>query len=302
MKINRLELAKTISDFMFLWIENPEKKAKQLFNLKHRLDNRWHWFEKYIQYYFKNCLNYKVELNWRTNQQDNWIDLKWIKLKNWKKEYLIVQCKKYSIKDITLDDVASFFWKIARNYIKYQNQTEVYYITTTKFTKKAKDFLIDQGIDTIDFEKISELQESYSLDTFKKELLSKEWEKEVSKCFNQEQKTLNLNDNIINTINATNNEVFQLLRQIRRDIKDLKQLELWDIATNNTLLLLAKRRPHNLIALKEITNTFSTRERNKLDKYWEIFIERLKYLQEKELEIKTIKKDPYLKEILKFKY
>jgi hypothetical protein len=40
MKINKLELTKTISDFMFLGIENPEEKAKKLFELKHTLDKR----------------------------------------------------------------------------------------------------------------------------------------------------------------------------------------------------------------------------------------------------------------------
>jgi hypothetical protein len=34
MKTNKLCLTKTISDFMFLWLENPEEKAKKIFIMK----------------------------------------------------------------------------------------------------------------------------------------------------------------------------------------------------------------------------------------------------------------------------
>jgi hypothetical protein len=37
MKINKLDLAKIISDFMFLGEENPEEKAKVVFKVKHKL-------------------------------------------------------------------------------------------------------------------------------------------------------------------------------------------------------------------------------------------------------------------------
>jgi len=52
-----------------------------------------------------------------------------------------VQCKKYNIKDITYDDVASFYGKISDIYLRNKENTKVYYITTSKFTQKAKDFL-----------------------------------------------------------------------------------------------------------------------------------------------------------------
>jgi len=50
MYINKLELAKIISDFMFLNQENSEEKAKEFFVLKNSLTP--HGFEKYMQYYF----------------------------------------------------------------------------------------------------------------------------------------------------------------------------------------------------------------------------------------------------------
>jgi len=92
-------------------------------------------------------------------------------------------------------------------------------------------------------------------------------------------------------------KVFQLLKQVRRDFSNMKQLQLWNIARNDTLQELARKRPHNLMALKKITSSFSTRERNKLDKYWDIFIERLKYLHREELKVEDIKKDNFLNKI-----
>ena len=295
MQINKIDLAKTISDFLYLNIENPEEKAKKLFKLKHSLDNKWHWFEKYIQYYFEKFHKYKTVLNWKTNQQDNWIDIKWIKKDNWKEKYLIVQCKNYKIKDITYNDVAHFYWKIVDYKNKYN--TEIYYITTTKFTKKAEDFLKEKWINSVNFEWISKLQDLYPLKKFKQDLFKKEWGKEVSKSFSKEQLRFDLDDDIINTIEASDNEVFQLLRQVRRDFSNAKQLELGRIARNDTLQLLARKRPHNLQALKEITKELSTREKNKLDKYWYIFTQRLKYLHKEEFKKEILKNDNFFKKL-----
>ncbi len=44
MKVNKLDLAKIISDFMFLWFDDPEEKAKVVFKVKHQLTP--HWFKK----------------------------------------------------------------------------------------------------------------------------------------------------------------------------------------------------------------------------------------------------------------
>lgn len=87
---------------------------------------------------------------------------------------------------------------------------------------------------------------------------------------------LELNNQIYDTIWVTDKDVFQLLKQVRRDCYYNKQLRLWDIARNDTIELLARKRPNNLQALKETISHLSTREKNKLMKYWNIFIERLK--------------------------
>jgi len=276
MKINKLDLAKTISDFMFLWIENPEEEAIKVYKLKHTLTA--HGFEKYIQYYFEKYKHYKVKLNWKTHAFDEWIDLKGIKLKNWERHFLIVQCKKYSLKDITEDHIAHFYWKIIDKCSKFKDKTKIYYITTSKFTQKAHEFAKNKWINDVNFYGIYKLQKLFPLEQFKSELLIKEWTKEVWQSFEKQQLIMNLHTDIMNTIDATDKDVFQLLKQIRRDYSHYKQLRLWDIARNDTLELLAKKRPHNFEVLKQITNHLSTREKNKINKHWNIFIKRLQYI------------------------
>jgi len=280
MKINKLDLAKIISDFMFLWEENPEDKAKVVFKVKHKLTP--HWFEKYMQYYFEKIKWYKVKLNWRTNQFDWWIDLRGIKKVKWVKSYLVVQCKKYSIKDITEDDISSYQWKTLHKYAKYSDNTESYYITTSKFTDKAYKFAKEVWLNAIDFNHIYKLQNTYSIETFENDLKIEEWSKEYSKSFNQDQMLIELNNQVYDTIWVTDKDVFQLLKQVRRDYSNHTQLRLWDIAKNDTLELLSRVRPHNLKALKETISDLTKREQNKLMKYWDVFDERLKYIDNNE--------------------
>jgi hypothetical protein len=288
MKINKLDLAKVISDFMFLWIEEPEEKAKVVFKVKHKLTA--HWFEKYMQYYFQKIRWYQVKLNWRTNEFDWWIDLKWIKEDKWVKKYLVVQCKKYSIKDITEDDVWSYRGKTSYKYAEYKENTESYYITTSKFTDKAEKFAKEVWLKAIDFYHIYKLQNIYSVETFEIDLKREEWGKEYSKSFNLDQMIIELNNQVYDTIGVTDKDVFQLLKQVRRDyLKQVRrdysnhsQLGLWDIARNDTLELLARERPHNLQTLKETISELSTREKNKIMKHWNVFVERLKYIDNNE--------------------
>jgi len=258
MKINKLDLAKIISDFMFLGEENPEDKAKVIFKVKHKLTA--HWFEKYMQYYFEKIKWYKVKLNWRTNQFDWWIDLKGIKKVNWVKKYLVVQCKKYSIKDITEDDISSYQWKTLYKYAKYKENTESYYITTSKFTDKAYNFAKEVWLNAIDFNHIYKLQDIYPIETFKNDIKKEEWSKEYSKSFTQDQMLIELYNQVYGTIWVADKDVFQLLKQVRRDYSNHNQLRLWDIARNDTLELLARKRPHNLQALKETISDLSKRE------------------------------------------
>ncbi len=107
---------------------------------------------------------------------------------------------------------------------------------------------------------------------------------------------------MLNEIEATDKEVFQLLKQVRRDFSYLEQLSLWAIARNDTLELLARKRPHNLNALKNVIKDFPNREKNKLDKYWEIFVDRLKYLHKEELIIENnqkIQRESFFKRLFK---
>jgi hypothetical protein len=261
---------------MFLNEENPEEKAKVVFKVKHKLTA--HWFEKYMQYYFEKIKKYKVILNWRTNEFDWGIDLKWIKEEKWVKKYLVVQCKKYSIRDITEENVRSFQWWTIHKYAQYKENTETYYITTSKFTDRAEKFANEVWIKAIDFSHIYKLQKVYSIEKFEEDLKNQEWIKEYNKSFEEDQMILELNNQVYETIWVTDREVFQLLKQVRRDYSHHKQLRLWDIARNDTLELLARERPHNLQALKYSISHLSKREQNKLMKHWTIFVERLKYI------------------------
>jgi hypothetical protein len=248
--------------------------------VKHKLTP--HGFEKYMQYYFEKIKWYQVKLNWGTYQMDGWIDLKWIKEENWIQKYLVVQCKKYSIRDISEDDVSSYHGKTLHKYAKYHENTESYYITTSKFTDKASKFASEVWLKAIDFSHIYKLQKTYSIDQFESDLKDTEWMKEFNKSFNEDQMILWLDEKIYDTIWVTDREVFQLLKQIRRDYSNDKQLRLWDIARNDTLELLARVRPHNIQSLKEAIADLSTREKNKIMKHWNIFVERLKYIDNDE--------------------
>lgn len=293
MKINKLDLAKVISDFMFLNEENPEEKAKVVFKVKHKLTA--HWFEKYMQYYFEKIKGYKVTLNWGTNEFDWGIDLKWIKQENWINKYLVVQCKKYSIKDITEENIRSFQWGTIHKYAQYKENTETYYITTSKFTDRAEKFAKEVWIKAIDFSHIYKLQKVYSVEKFEEDLKKEEWIKEYNKSFEEDQMILELDNQVYETIWVTNNEVFQLLKQVRRDYSHHKQLRLWDIARNDTLELLARERPHNLQALKDSISHLSKREQNKLMRHWNIFVERLKYINNEDWYQEEIEKSFFSK-------
>lgn len=276
-KISTLDLAKTLSDFLFLWVENPEERARKVFELKHSLTP--HGFEKYIEYFLKNIKGYKVTLNWDTYDFDNWIDLKWVKYENWKKSFVLIQCKKYSVKDITEDDIACFYWKIIDNIRELRDIIDVYFITTTKFTHKANKFGNTRWIKLMNCNNIYRLQEIYSLEMFKNDVL-KESKGEYKRCLIESEKILDLYDNYFNIIEPTKNELFIFLKQIRKDYWDKNQLRLWDIATNNTLEILAIERPHDLEELKKAAlNLGNYYEKMKVMKYGKIFVDRLKYFK-----------------------
>lgn len=277
MKLNSLEFAKTLSDFLFLEIDNPEEKARKLFTLKHSLSP--HWFEKYIEYYFnKQKKWYTVKLNWKTYECDSWIDLKWVKYENFKNTIVVIQCKKYWIKDISEDQIAHFYGKVIDKVINAWYEYELYYITTSKFTQKAIDFWKEKNIKMINFYDIYNLWEYYALESFKKDLIKEEWYEEYNKCFTDSQKMLELYDNYFNITTPTNTELYHFLKQVRRDYSNKIHIGAWYIAKNDTLKLLSEKRPHNLDELKKIIKDLPTREKNKLNKHWYVFIQRLELM------------------------
>jgi len=278
MKLNKLDLAKIISDFIFIHEMYPEDKAKVVFDLKHTLTA--HGFEKYMQYYFKRSW-YKAFLNGKTNSFDWWVDIFWHKMKWDKRIKITAQCKKYSMKDITEDQVRSFVWGI---YVKDKDllgssQSILYFITTTKFTKRAQEYASKAGVLCVDFSDIYKLQSKYNLKEFQEDLYRYERVSEVSKCISKEQLQIPFNKSGILKEHIPNRDVIQFLKQIRRDIAwNLESRKLWDVAKNETLLLLARHRPHNLNALKQMMNDCDVEEYNKLFEFGYIFMERLRYV------------------------
>lgn len=133
---------------------------------------------------------------------------------------------------------------------------------------------------------IYRLQEIYSLETFKNDIL-KESESEYRKFIRKCEKILDLYDNYFNIIEPTKIELFNFLKQIRKNFWDKNQLRLWDVATNNTLEALARERPHNFEELKKLAmNLDNYYEEMKIMKYGEIFVDRLKYFRVEEENIK----------------
>lgn len=288
-KISTLDLAKTLSDFLFLWVENPEEKARKVFELKHSLTP--HGFEKYIEYYFKKTKKYDIHLNWRTHDFDGWIDLIWEKEENWVKFKTFVQCKKYSVSDISEDIIKKYYWSIADKIQDKNFKFEVYFITTSKFTHKAKVFWEERNFKLINFHDIYKLQEFYTLEDFKNDIFEKEWIKEYEKCFEDCKKILDLYDNYFNIIEPTEHELYEFLKQIRRDYSWKNQLRLWDVATNETLEILARERPHNFEELKKVINNFTPREKNKVMKHGGVFVDRLKYFKEINMKVEKTNSD-----------
>jgi hypothetical protein len=282
MKINKIELTKTISDFLFLGSEKPEEKAKKIFQIKHFLTD--YWFKKYLQYYFQKYKNYTVSINKETIAKENGIDLKWVKYRSFQNYFLIAQCKKYTIKSIGEESINAFYSKIIHKIKNKKKITELFFITTTNFTKKAKDFWKQQGIKLIDFHDIYKLQLVYPLEKFKQDLFYEEGKNELKKSFS------NLNilredfENSTESEIPSNTEVYDFLKKIRREISTRCQINWEEFIRDDTLKILATIRPHNREALKNIIeqNIKNSEEKQKLTQYGKIFTERLKYLSHKE--------------------
>jgi len=274
MKLNKLDLPKIISDFMFKWIEKPEEKANVIFNLKHSLTPQG--FEKYIQYYFNKIDWCELSLNWNTNDFDGWIDVIWNK---WNKK-IIIQCKKYSMKDITEDQLRSFIgWVYVSDSMLGDSNTKLYYATTSKFTGRALIYANKANIECIDFATLYTMQSKYSLEQFRIDI-KKESIKEYDKSLTKEQLKIPSVDNWIFTESIWDREVLQFLKQVRRDVlSKCGDKKLYDIATNKTLDILSRKRPHNFEALKKaMKDSNNIVEYNKLNQYWRVFICRLKYI------------------------
>jgi len=275
MKSNKLDLPKIISDFLFANIKNPEEKARVIFRLKHSLTP--HGFEKYIQYYYNKVNGYHASLNGRTNDFDGWIDIIWNK---WNQK-IIIQCKKYSMKDITEDQLRSFIGGI---YVHDKSmldddKVKLCYVTTSKFTKRAEEYGKKANVECTDFKKLYTMQSKYSLDEFSVDIKDENM-KEYHKSLVKEQLQIPVSDTQIFVESIWDREVLQFLKQVRRDIlSKCDDKKLYDIATNKTLEILSRKRPHDFESLKKtMKESNNAVEYNKLNQYWRVFICRLKYV------------------------
>lgn len=268
MNINKIEKVK-----LLYLLNNNEEKVNTILKFRKNLTPKW--FEYYVKYFFEKIEWYKCIFNSeKVTHKDDWIDIKWIKWNKWNKKLLIVQCKRWSNKKTTVNDIRSFYWWIAKIVFNNPN-TNIYYITTSDdITNDALNFWDENGIMIKDYRNILKMNDIYSLKEFKKDI--EENEKEIESFFNYKQLNLIdvLNENINIDKRTINSKTKEILKIIREKIAKENQMFLYEVCKNNTIDLLVKNRPHNLESLKLVLsqNIIDFRERKKLEKYWNEFI------------------------------
>lgn len=266
--MNKYEYAKIVSDLLFANENNVEQKAVDIYRMKHELTP--HGFEMYIQSYFHNEYGYNSKLRNGTYEFDWGIDIEGIS-KYWEK--LIVQCKRRLTNDITEDDIRSFIWALyINNKTDLENKNvNIYYITTSKFTEKAKICAKKANIHLISYKWIYKIQKRYSIDQFHIDMLS-ENDYYREKCFVPDQSEIFYDHKYV----VEDQTVMQFLKQIRRELYNKNNCRAYEIAKDPTLKLIAEKRPHNLESL--LLQIRDNTEKEKIEKYWEEFFKRLKYV------------------------
>lgn len=122
-------------------------------------------FEVYVKEFFESKKYwFKTFHNW--GYEDKGIDIKGARNKDdWKKEFILIQCKKWSRRHIKLDHIASWYWKIV-DIINWEINVFKVFATTTWVTQNVKKFCEEKSIHLIDYEEIIKMLEDYNLENF----------------------------------------------------------------------------------------------------------------------------------------
>ncbi len=265
---------------------NDERKVNLVLNFRHKLTPSG--FELYIAKFFEKFGWFKtISTGWFLDQC---IDVKWVRLNAaWEKEYLIVQCKKWSAYETWENDVAKFLGKVTKYKQKYPN-TYLVFSTTNKGNLRARRFCEDNNIVFTDYTDLPQMQETYSLFDFQKfiystteyynvrekifpkhfvEILDKSttdtkdvgspWSKFLQEIFSQKTKTQV----------KTKKDLYSLLKEVRKDFAQKENLPLHCIFSNQILEDICKIRPRNMTQLKTIHGI----KDRKAEKYGERILE-----------------------------
>lgn len=276
MNISRIEKIK----LLYLFDQDEEKTNTVL---RFRKSLTAYWFELYVKYFFEKIEWYKTTF-WsdKTTHKDYWIDIKWIKGNKNNNMLLLIQCKKISNKKIWLSDIASFYWLIVAITYKYPN-TKVYYITTSAdLSREAYNFAEENWIMIKDFSNIIKMNELYSLEKFREDIIKDNLKLDEIFIYQQLNLLWKLENSYFLSKKQLEKETIELLKIIRYKIAQENQLFLYDVCKNETIKLLAEKRPHNFESLKEALEKswINYRERKNIERYWEIFIKGLLLIKE----------------------
>jgi hypothetical protein len=193
----------------YLWNKN---KAKALFELRHKLTSRW--FELYIKYWLKKLWYKMSNFTW-WNKADWWIDLKWEY--KWFKVY--VQCKKY-IKNsnykwkVSISDIRNFYAWVASLYNWNIENKKIFmlFATTWDYTDTAIEFAKKNNMKLLNFEKLADRLEKYSLKDFFQDF---KWD--INNIINKNYITNSLIDFSINDLQQE--DLFNYFKNIREYIR-----------------------------------------------------------------------------------
>ena len=247
---------------LLLLLENDEKKVNLVLNFRHKLTPDG--FELYIAKFFEKFGWFKtLKTGWFSDQG---IDVKWVRINNnWEREYLIVQCKKWSVYETGENDVAKFLGKVTKHKQTYPN-TFLVFATTNRGNSRARRFCDDNNICFTDYTDLSQMQETYSLNDFQKYIYN------TTEYYNIREKIFSKNiieildskyslqkDNLTEIFSQkikvqvkTNKDLHFLLKEIRKDFAQKESLPLHCIFSNKILEEICKVRPRNMEELKTI--------------------------------------------------
>lgn len=248
MKIKRQEITKTMNDFIFLGAEKAHEKAKKILELRYSLTE--YWFKKYLQYYFQKYKNYNIniEKKWEKDQK---INLKGIKYKNFRKQILLIWCKNYKIRNIGENNIIRFYEYTKNKIRKNNNFFEIFFITTTNFSQKAKDFWKTKGIKLLNFYDIYQFLSIYPLENFKKDIFHEEGTKELKKSFF----IFEIKESFDFLEEFKNNELFEIMEKIK--IKIAKKINSPPKKQKSSNLEIFKKRQKETRKKTKIRNIFS---------------------------------------------